>query len=256
MNAVDKRPARPARGGDSIPQTDRVALDLREMLLRGRFRPGERLAELTLVPLLNASRTPVRLALQRLSHEGLLEAVPTGGFRVRSFTLSDIWDAIELRGVLEGTAARLAAERLAHPDELEELRASCAALEHVRPMTREAFLVYLEVNVRFHRELWRLAKSRTLLRLIEFAVALPFAAPGALLFGHSEQGERAAAAAIGAEHHRWILEAIQNREGTRAESLAREHSRLARMNLQSALQDGEVLSRIPGSSLITLPKGH
>ena len=48
-------------------QTERVAATLRQRLLRGEFRPGERLAELTLAPLLNASRTPVRLALERLS---------------------------------------------------------------------------------------------------------------------------------------------------------------------------------------------
>ena len=70
-------PPRPT--ADATSQTDRVILTLREMLLRGEFRPGERLAELTLVPRLNASRTPVRLALDRLAHEGLLEAMPGGG---------------------------------------------------------------------------------------------------------------------------------------------------------------------------------
>ena len=77
-------------------------LALREMVLRGDFAPGERLAELTLVPRLRASRTPVRLALDQLAHEGLLEALPTTGFRVRQFAPADIRDAIEIRGVLEG----------------------------------------------------------------------------------------------------------------------------------------------------------
>ena len=94
---------------ESRSQTERVVLTLREMLLRGDFKPGERLTELSLVPLLGASRTPVRLALDRLAHEGLLEAQETTGFRVRAFALDDIWDAIEVRGVLEGTAARMAA---------------------------------------------------------------------------------------------------------------------------------------------------
>src|SRR5262245_30574322 len=97
---------------ESPSQIERVAVTLREKLLRGEFRPGQRLAELALVPQLNASRTPVRLALERLAHQGLLEALPFGGFRVREFTIPDLWDAIELRGVLESTAARLAAERL------------------------------------------------------------------------------------------------------------------------------------------------
>ncbi len=66
------------QAGEKKPesQIERVALALREMLLRGDFSPGERLAELNLVPRLNASRTPVRLALERLAHEGLLEPLP------------------------------------------------------------------------------------------------------------------------------------------------------------------------------------
>src|SRR6476661_7927555 len=93
-----------------VSQTGRTLLTLREMLLKGEFAPGERLSELALVARLNVSRTPIRLALDRLSHEGLLEAFPSGGFIVCEFTLADIWDALDMRGVLEGTAARLAAE--------------------------------------------------------------------------------------------------------------------------------------------------
>ena len=103
-------------------QTGRTLLNLRGMLLRGDFQPGERISELPLVARLGVSRTPIRLALDRLAHEGLLEASPTGGFVVRAFTLEDVWDAIETRGILEGAAARLAAERLEDPSELTLLR--------------------------------------------------------------------------------------------------------------------------------------
>jgi GntR family transcriptional regulator of vanillate catabolism len=87
----DLRPA----AGNAISQTERVILALRELVLRGEFHAGERLAELTLVRMLNASRTPVRLALDRLAREGVLEALPSGGFRVREFAIADIWDAID-----------------------------------------------------------------------------------------------------------------------------------------------------------------
>src|SRR5271163_4778070 len=103
-------------------QTAKTVLNLRQMLFRGEFRPGEKLTELPLVARLGVSRTPVRLALDRLAHEGLLEASPTGGFVVRAFTIEDVWDAIETRGVLEGAAARLAAERLELDSELIALR--------------------------------------------------------------------------------------------------------------------------------------
>ena len=66
------------------------------------------LTELGLADRLPASRTSVRAALERLRQEGLLEALPTTGFVVREFRLADSWDSIELRGTLDGSAARLA----------------------------------------------------------------------------------------------------------------------------------------------------
>jgi GntR family transcriptional regulator of vanillate catabolism len=231
-------------------------MTLREMLLRGEFRPGERLAELTLVPMLKASRTPVRLALERLAHQGLLEAQPTAGFRVRELTVADIWDAIAVRGVLEGTAARLAAERLSGPEELEGLRASCQRLGQIQGKALETFVAFLDENQRFHQGLWGLAKSPMLLRALEAACQLPFAEPDALVFFGVSRADAADAvhAAVAFQHHCSLVDAIENREGTRAEFLAREHSRMARHNIDLALRDDETFRRRPGASLVVKPE--
>ena len=101
------------------------------MVLRGGFAPGERLTELGLAERLAASRTPVRAALERLPQEGLLEALPTTGFVVREFGLSDICDSIDLRGTLEGTAARLAAERWQNAADLAEMRHLCEQMDAI-----------------------------------------------------------------------------------------------------------------------------
>ena len=245
-----------AAASEAQSQVERVAATLRERLLRGQFPPGQRLAELSLVPQLNASRTPVRLALERLAHQGLLEALPYGGFRVREFTIADVWDAIEIRGVLEGTAARLAAERLGNSAELDTLRLRHEAFAELEPMDIHGFLNYVDKNMAFHRELWKLAKSPTLERMLDGVCALPFAEPGALVFGGTADAQafHRHSAAIGIEHHRAIIEAIENREGTRAEGIAREHSRLSRNNLAWALRDRERLHQLPGGSLITFPE--
>ena len=237
---------------DARTQTERVVLTLREMLLRGDFKPGERLAELSLVPLLGASRTPVRLALDRLAHEGLLEANETTGFRVRAFALDDVWDAIEIRGVLEGTAARMAAERLKGPQELGALRLHCRQAEELLPMTRDRFVRYSEINEAFHAGLWKLAKSTMLRRSIERVVALPFAAPGALVFSWPAAGEGNTEALIALEHHRAIVEAIEQREGGRAEALARGHARLTQRAIKRALENTESFNRLPGATLIRI----
>lgn len=228
------------------------------MVLRGEFAPGERLTELGLAERLGASRTPVRAALERLTQEGLLEALPTTGFVVREFSLADIWDSIEVRGTLEGSAARLAAERWVVPGDLAELRRLSAEMEEIVSVSPEMgvedFVPYQELNAAFHREIWRLSQSPLLVRTLEQVCSLPFAAPGALVFGEAESPESKREAVIAQEQHRALVEAIAGRESARAESLGREHSRVARRNLTRALADRELLARIPGAGLIRFPE--
>jgi GntR family transcriptional regulator of vanillate catabolism len=240
---------RPRQHG-SQHRIDQLALDLRKRILGGEFQPGERLTELGLVPVLGASRTPVRLALERLAHEGLLAPRLSGGFRVRSFTTSEILDSIEVRAVLEGTAVRFAAERLSSPTELDGLRSLFEEATLAEPVTALAFGRYLEANDRFHRELWRLAKSPALVRALEWACRVPFAAPGALVFVPEHQDIDPGGAYVVRDQHRAIVEAIGSREGTRGEALAREHSRLGRRTIELALRQGRRLTGFPGAGLI------
>jgi GntR family transcriptional regulator, vanillate catabolism transcriptional regulator len=233
-------------------QTDRTLLQLRRMVLTGQFASGTRLTELDLVSRLQVSRTPIRYALTRLAHEGLLIALPKGGFRVCKFSIEEVWDAIELRGVLEGTAARLAAERLTHDSELSTLRSIQHDIDTLWPVSEANFAQHLELNVAFHHELLVLSKSPMIMRTLDPVLRLPFASPGALVFGATDDALRTAE--LARLHHLSIIEAIAERTGTRAEHLAREHARIARMNLERALRDPLAFARIPGASLVTLPR--
>jgi GntR family transcriptional regulator of vanillate catabolism len=217
--------------------------------LKGEFQPGERLSELALVARLGVSRTPIRLALDRLAHEGLLEPSPSGGFVVREFTLEDIWDAIEMRGVLEGSAARLAAERLGNPAELTQLKAIQSQMDVLLNGSLESFAQYMQVNGEFHAELIRLAKSPMIERTISHLISLPFAAPSAGVFSRVNPPHQELAT-IGWQQHHAILEAIEKRQGTRAEALAREHSNLARRHLEVVLDEGRFSTFLPGAALV------
>jgi len=227
------------------------------MILRGDFGAGDRISELPLVARLGVSRTPIRLALDRLCHEGLLEVAPAGGFVVRGFTVEDIWDAIEMRGILEGSAARLACERLTDPRDLDKLRDIRDEMEtHVfagSPPAIEAFAHYIDQNEAFHGEIVALAKSPLLRKTLDRVSALPFAAPSAVVFANVRVPNAVRNFAIGQEHHAAIVEAIEQRQASRAEALWREHSRLARRNLEAVLGDKSMLSQVPGSSLLKLP---
>jgi len=244
--------ARP-RSSDVASQTARAFFSLRESLIRGEFASGERMAELPLVVRLGVSRTPIRLALERLAHIGLLDLSASGGFTVRSYTASEALDAIEIRGVLEGTAARLAAERLSDSSEVEVLRALGEKMDRLDRITLDSFAHYMDLNESFHAAIIDLAKSVMLTRAIQHAGSLPFAAPSAMVFPTSGLAHADAVLALAKEHHRGIVDAITRRQGTRAEYLAREHAFIGRRVLTHALSDGETLSRIPGASLINPP---
>ena len=212
--------------------------------------PGERLSELALVARLGVSRTPIRLALDRLSHEGLLEPSPSGGFTVREFTIADIWDAIEMRGILEGTAARLAAERLTDAAELDRLKDLQRQMDALARHITDSFAQYMDLNEAYHNEMVALAKSPMLERTLNHLTSLPFASPSAMVFARSKLPKAGELLTLGQEEHHGIIEAIENRQGTRAEALAREHVRLSRRNLETVLMDANLLSCVPGSSLI------
>ncbi|WP_203291257.1 GntR family transcriptional regulator [Maricaulis parjimensis] len=224
---------------------------LREMILAGEFAPGERVSELAVVERLGISRTPVRLALTILQHEGFLQGLPGGGYRVREFSLQDVLDAIEIRGVLEGAAARLAAERRPSAEELAELQATCAAMDSIviKPMSEEVLEQYSELNGRFHSQLLALSKSPMLSRSLAHVEALPFASPNAFVFVGFAQSEQSDILKFGQHQHADIVEAIAQGEGGRAEALAREHARLARRNLATAQKRMDLYEKVPGSFL-------
>jgi GntR family transcriptional regulator of vanillate catabolism len=239
------------RGNGDRSQTVKATLGLRELVFDGVFSPGERVPEVDLAVRLGVSRTPMRLALSTLAHEGLLEPLAGGGFVVRSFTRDDIADAIELRGVLEGTAARLAAERLESPSELEALMVASEELDEVvHDPSAEAFVRYVELNDAYHDALVALAKSPMLARAIANVVALPFAAPGALLSSQASLQRSREIVAVAQHQHRVLIDALRGRQGARAESIAREHAQLARMNLDLVLEDHAVLAQLPGAPLM------
>jgi GntR family transcriptional regulator of vanillate catabolism len=222
------------------------------MLLHGELARGERISELPLVARLGTSRTPIRLALERLAHIGMLDVLPTGGFAVRGFTLAEALDAIELRGVLEGTAARFAAERLRDESELHGLRLACLQMEALDGLTIDTFAIFMDLNESFHNGFIELAKSAMLRRALEQVRSLPFASASAMVFPTSVLPNADENLVIANDHHRSIVEAIAQRQGARAESLAREHAYVARRVLGVAMSDTDAQSRIPGGPLIHL----
>ncbi len=227
----------------------RALLQLRELILSGELAGGSRIAELAIVERLGVSRTPIRAALMRLEQEGLLQALPNGGYVVQTFSERDIADAIELRGTLEGLLARLAAERGAPGVVLAEARDCLDRIDAVLAapaLDDEGFSAYVALNSRFHSLVWEMADSPTITRQLEKVLSLPFASPSGFVVVQAHSSRARDMLVVAQDQHRQVLEAIERREGARAEAIMREHSRLAQRNLQDVL-NGPARVHSPGA---------
>ncbi|HEX5788486.1 MAG TPA: GntR family transcriptional regulator [Woeseiaceae bacterium] len=232
---------------------------LRELVIGGCFKPGERLSELAAVELIGMSRTPVRAALQALAHEGLLEARSNGGFVVCDYSLADMLDAIELRGVLEGMAARLAAERSSGTAATRELHAILAQIDRLLDAAGvegdDLYDAYVELNETFHAEMLRLAQSPMLERSLAQVTALPFASPSAFVKAGREQEVNRNVLIVAQYQHRAIAEAITAGDGVRALRLGQEHAQTAADSLKRLSRTGDVGRLVPGSTLLRRDTG-
>ena len=226
-------------------------LKLREMVLAGDLQAGSRITELALVEKLGVSRTPIRAALIRLEQEGLLQQMPSGGFAVRKFSEADVADAIELRGTVEGLAARMAAERGTSEEDLERAHQCLDGIDLLlreSVLHEEAFSRYIDLNAQFHALLGGFSASPVIQRELERVGSLPFASPSGFVGVQANSPKARDMLIVAQDQHRQVMQAIAQREGARAEALMREHSRLAQRNLREALRSP---LHLPGAHLIS-----
>jgi GntR family transcriptional regulator of vanillate catabolism len=205
----------------------RVVVQLREMILRGVLTPGERVAEAALAERLGVSRTPIRQALPLLAQEGLLTPADKRGYFVRSFSVQEVLDAIDVRGMLEGLAGRLVAERGASRGLLRQLD-ECLA-EGDALFTKGAFgdgdeSRYAEMNGRFHALIVAAAGSKVISDMILHNERVPFVAAGAIAFDKTGTETMFEILRYAHRQHHAIAKALENGEGARVEALLREHT--------------------------------
>jgi len=208
-------------------QLTEATLRIREMILRGRLVPGQRVAESSLADLLGMSRTPVRQALPLLAQEGLLLEHETRGFVVRAFTRADIVDAIDLRAVFEGLAARRVAEQGISRLCLRELQACLAdgdAILRKRRIEESDEALYAGMNERFHVLILKEAGSPLLADALARNNRVPFAAPQALAFDKGNLDQMYDMLQYAHRQHHDIVAALESGQGARAEALMREHA--------------------------------
>lgn len=176
----------------------------------GHLLPGTRLRETDLADRLGISRTPVREAIRQLEADGLVVHLPRQGATIRSLDYAEVIELYEMRAVLEGTAARLAA-RVASTVELAELSALNAALaaDPAGPTAQQ-------VNRQFHRTLLDAARNRFLVK------SMSALRKTMMILGPTTLSDPARASQAVTEHAA-VLAAIKAHDATTAEAAMRAH---------------------------------
>nr|WP_254055715.1 GntR family transcriptional regulator [Ruegeria sp. EL01] len=211
------------------PQGNSAYQRLLEEIRDGTLLPGDRLREIELSERLGVSRTPIREAIRQLEADGLVTHVPRLGATVRSLDYAEVMELYEMRAVLEGTAARLAA-RAASDVELDELEVLNDRLAEAGTGPDAA-----RINRIFHATLLDAAKNRFLAKsMLSLQKALLILGPSQLL--DSGRAETAVA------EHRHIMAALKSRDGAAAETEMRAHIQAAQRMRIRALQERDRIS--------------
>ncbi len=186
---------------------------LREAIVTGRLQPNERLIESDLAQSMGVSRTVIRTALARLEHEGLVEHERHRGARVRLVEEGEAVEILEARAVLEGLAARLAAQRAGRQD-AADLKTILKTMARLRKA--DDLLGASDQNARLHRRIIEISGHATTARLIAAlnSQMVRFQYRTILLPGRSERS---------LAEHTAIVDAIAAGDADRAERAMRAH---------------------------------
>ena len=148
---------------EDLPLRDVVFNTLRQAILTGELKPGERLMEIHLADRLGVSRTPIREAIRKLELEGLVVMIPRKGAQVAKITEKNLKDVLEVRRALDMLAVRLACQRMSEEDK-KALRKACDEFAMVIKNNNTKDIT--EADVRFHDIILKSTGNDRLIQLV------------------------------------------------------------------------------------------
>jgi DNA-binding GntR family transcriptional regulator len=218
------------------PLRDRIASSIRDSIIEGKIKPGERLMEPEVAKTLGVSRTPLREAFLQLESEGFVKVFPRKGALVTETSLKDAEETYVIKGALEGMAARLSAQNISE-QEIETLTELNDKMEEIAQSSERDYKLFLEINARFHQKIYsasgngKLIKTINLLRNQTLRYNFIFLS----LLSHLEES---------VEEHYSILDALKNHDADEAERLIKNHSETARRALCDYMKNQIELSQV------------
>ncbi|MDF2569287.1 MAG: rspR 3 [Sporomusa sp.] len=209
------------------PLREVVAETLREAIVNGVLKPGERLMEIQLAEELGVSRTPVREAIRKLELEGFVVMIPRRGTYVADLSIKDINEVFEIRTALDVLAAGLAVERITE-DELEQLERLLVEIAELIEQDDADKIV--ESDSQFHDILYRASRNDRLVGIIN-NLREQFTRFRSISIQYPGRMQKSV------EEHRRLVEAIASRDTDLAQQLAREHMENSEQTLLQDLND-------------------
>lgn len=215
---------------------EKILETIRDAILKGSLKAGERVSEPELAERFGISRTPIREAFRQLESEGYLEVIPRKGAVVASLSERDVEEFYAIKIILEGFAARMAAANLTAKD-IERLE---SINERLRQIAREGDVKnFFRVHNEFHEVFIKAAGNEKLYEMISQLVMrfkrlrlASLAQPGRM--------------EISVEEHRNMIQAFKNHDGERADSLVRHTATIgAGVLMQSMAQEDQSEGREP-----------
>jgi DNA-binding GntR family transcriptional regulator len=192
---------------------DEATIRVRDMIIEGRLQPGARINETQLGQTLGVSRTPLREALRTLASEGLLDLVPRRGAVVRTLSLGEVAEILEVTKALEQMAGRLACERGTAQDIAAVRRLHDEMMTHY---ARRERLAYYKLNHSIHAGIVRMAGNAT---LSEFHATLQARSKQVRYVGNSAPDKWAGAVS----DHEEIIAALEQRDAERLAAILGAH---------------------------------
>jgi len=218
----------PIQLSNYTPLRDLVFEAIREAIVDGTLKPGERLMEASLAEELGVSRTPVREAIRKLELANFVVMIPRRGAYVADISLKDVADVFEIRGALEALAAELAAER-ASEDEIERLER--LLVEIGKAIEARNVELVVDLDTQFHDVLFSASRNERLGQILS------------LLREHIQRFRtltlsNPARMRVALDEHRGLVEALASRDGQLARRLAAEHIESAENSLMELSFEG------------------
>lgn len=209
---------------------------IREAILDGRLRLGQRLTEISLAKDFGVSRAIIREALQQLAHDGLVEQNAYKGSSVVSLSPEQVDEIIATRILLESEAARKAVAAMT-PADVRVLQDLTRKIQEAAPDSDSVS----ELDLAFHEKIWELSGNNTL-RKILLQITAPLFAMGSIMRHARPDGKRSAKPAFSRSSHGAVVDAMKSGDEARAAEAIQRHIgenwQLIRKHVEEFLADG------------------